>query len=183
MNLGLGVAWPKTLARSGHPSVIGATRVRFGSQSVDAEADKTEQRPQSILLRWWRRPSSRFCFVLTQPTLSCWAMAAIPPCLRAAEPACRPPRALNSRQAHAKRPLGAFACGVPENIDPADHGHIRRTSNPIHGCCTNHDHIVPHLNTQKPSCPVLLCHRLVPVAASSRYQAERSRIDTLVSRE
>ena len=68
VNLGLGVAWPKTLARSGHHSVIGATRVQSGSESVDAEADKTEQRPQSILLRWWRRPSYPFCFVLTQTT-------------------------------------------------------------------------------------------------------------------
>ena len=43
VNLGLGVAWPKTLARSGHHSVIGATRVQSGSESVDAEADKTER--------------------------------------------------------------------------------------------------------------------------------------------
>ena len=145
VNLGLGVAWPKTLARSGHPPVIGATRVQSGSESVDAEADKTEQRPQSILLRWWRRPSYRFCFVLTQPNsqlLGNGRDSAAP--LRAAEPACRPPRALNSRQAHAERPLAGYLWGgVPKNIDPADSSHPRRTSNPIHGCRANHDHIVP----------------------------------------
>jgi hypothetical protein len=48
VNLGLGVAWPKTLAWSGHAPVIGETRVKFGSSPVDAEADKTEERPQFI---------------------------------------------------------------------------------------------------------------------------------------
>jgi hypothetical protein len=48
VNLGLGVAWPKTLAWSGHPAVIGETRLRFGSSPGGAEADKTEERPQFI---------------------------------------------------------------------------------------------------------------------------------------
>lgn len=48
VNLGLGVAWPKTLAWSGHPAVIGETRLKFGSSPGDAEADKTEERPQFI---------------------------------------------------------------------------------------------------------------------------------------
>lgn len=45
VNLGLGVAWPKTLAWSGHRPVIGDTRLKFGSSSGDTEADKTEGRP------------------------------------------------------------------------------------------------------------------------------------------
>jgi hypothetical protein len=146
VNLGLGVAWPKTLARSGHPSVIGATRVQSGSESVDAEADKTEQRPQSILLRWWRRPSYRFCFVLTQPILSCWAMAASPPCL------CALQNLHVARRAREFPPSArrASAGWVPLVRSPQKILtqliaviHPRRTSNPIHGCCANHDHIVP----------------------------------------
>lgn len=48
VNLGLGVAWPKTLAWSGHLAVIGDTRLEFGSSPGDAEADKTEERPPFI---------------------------------------------------------------------------------------------------------------------------------------
>lgn len=48
VNLGLGVAWPKTLAGPGRRAVIGETRLKFGSSPGDAEADKTGKRPQFI---------------------------------------------------------------------------------------------------------------------------------------
>lgn len=66
VNLGLGVAWPKTLAWSGHAPVIGETRVKFGSSPVDAEADKTEERPQFItFVVVETRPSVQLCSALT----------------------------------------------------------------------------------------------------------------------
>jgi hypothetical protein len=65
-NLGLGVAWPKTLARSGRLAVIGEPRVKFGSSPGGAEADKTESGSHHISPAVETHPSFKLPSVLTQ---------------------------------------------------------------------------------------------------------------------
>lgn len=130
VNLGLGVAWPKTLARSGHPAVIGETRLRFGSSPGDAEADKTEERPQFILFCGSGHvPFIQFygALALQPQQLGNACHSALLPCRANAR--YRSPCRLNSRQAETERPLaGDQRCAESQSIEPADHGNTRRTT-------------------------------------------------------
>lgn len=140
VNLGLGVAWPKTLAWSGHASVIGAPRVKFGSSPVDAEADKTEERPQFIsFCGGGDTPFIQLCSALTpQPLAQLGIVRDSALILRRAAPE-SPAARTEFPPSRGRTSAGwGLLCAESQSIDPADRGNARRTTLQSHGCPANH---------------------------------------------